>query len=507
MAIPKVKLTRNKLFILLGILGLIVTYSIVPDDEIIFEVSTPPPVVDDKSLPLPPIGPREQGFNPLNQPFMFELGGTDKMTGLKREQIIDEKYHEILVSLSDTAPAVEVEQISGLTVVTIGGEPLLTVLPSDAPEYYNRLNDEQKKQLEQQIANHWKQLLEADLAVEVFWRSPKYLKLYPYFVSAFFFVSLILFALADVFAKRVLRSPGWSLKGFVIFGFMSLAAGMHPTLKPMAIALAKGGLAPVFFFLIVATVCELLYRLGCRIMHNYVQAYLERSKSSDERLKQRTETMTEGGRFLIGSIVFLGGVLWFFGALGVDLGQLFAGAGVMGIAIGVVGKDILVDYFYGINILADDQFSLGDFIETKVARGTVERFNLRCTRIRETDGGLSIVTNGHFGVVKNHSREFAYADFRISVPYGTDTDHCFKLILEEIETYAQEFPEKLQPVPRSTGVHELGESVIVLRALVRTAALAQWAVKRELNRRILQRFEREGVGRPIPQMVVLTRQD
>ncbi len=502
----KPKLTRNRFLILIGIVGLLLSLVVAPVTEYHLVIGDEPELLDDQSLPLPPIGPREQGFSPLNEPFLFQLGDTDKMTGLQRERILKNQYHGILTSLGEKKPQVEVKELMGMTVVTIGDVPFVTVLPSDAPSYYSRLTDERKKQLERQIAAHWKQIIESDLNFEMFWRSANYLAVYPYIVTALFFLFLIIFALTDSFSKRVLKSPGWSLKSFVLFGFLSLAAGLHPVLKPIATALSKGGLAPVFFFLIIFTFCDILYRLGCMVLNKYTQAYLASRKSVDARMRQRLETMTQGGHFLIGTLVTVLGVLWFFSALDVDLGQVFAGAGIAGIAIGVVGKDILIDYIYGINILLDDQFSLGDFIETAAATGTVESFNLRSTRIRESDGGLTIVTNGHFNIIKNHSREFAKADFRISVAYESDTEVCFALIAEEISLFAEESPEKLDAKPVLLGVHELADSGVILRAVVRTAALAQWAVKRELNRRILARFKREGIEIPFPQLTVRMHQ-
>lgn len=502
----KPKLTQNLLLILVGVVGLVVLSLVSPDLE---SAKVPPPakVSEKDSLPLGDIGPRESGPNPFDEPFLFRLAGTDKVTGLERERILQRQYNEILRDLHGEVPEVEVQEISGMTVVSIDSIPFVTVLPSDAPEYYARLSDDKKKELERQIAERWKHLLEVDLAVESHKRSPQSLAAYPYIVALILCLALVFHALADLFSRRYLHSPGWTLKAFFWLFFLSIAAVQNPFLRPLAGPMIRGGLVPVFFFLLLFTLCSLAYKAGCRVLDNYVEAYIASSQRPKARLQQRVNTMAQGARFLLATVVTVIGVALFLGAIGVDLGNLFAGAGIAGIALGVVGKDILIDYFYGLNILVDDQFNIGDFIETPVAKGIVESFNLRTTRVRESDGGLTIVTNGRFTVIKNHSRDFAYADFRVGVAYNSDTDHCLQMILEEVRDYAQQHPEKLYPEPAYHGVQTLGDNAVILRVQVKTMALAQWEVNRELNRRVLKRFSREGVDIPFPQRTVWLKSD
>lgn len=483
-------------------MGLILTSLLFPEGKGGYSVPSTGELVVDESLPLPIIGPREEGFDPFHDPFLFQLGSTDKMSGTERESILQRQYNRIVDKIEGETPEVRVEHLSGMTVVQIGGQPFATVLPADAPEYYSRLSDERKKKLELMIAQRWKQLLEQDLAKEAFTRSPDSLARYPYIVSLFIFGGLILHALADGATRKYLHSPGWSLKTFIWLVVLAVTTYAHPVLRPLATPIIEGGLLPIFYFLLIFTICGVAYRLGCKVLENYAKAYLEGHNSSNKHLEQRVDTMVAGGRFLVGTLVLVVGFIWMMGAIGLDIGKVFAGAGFAGVAIGVIGKDILIDYFFGINILVDDQFTIGDFIETPVATGTVEAFNLRTTRIRESDGGLSFVTNGKLTIIKNHSREFANSDFRVGVAYGSDTDHCLELICDEIKQYAEDSPEQLKPDPVFTGVHELADSAVVLRAMVRTTALEQWAVGRELNRRVLKRFEAEGVDIPFPQRTV-----
>lgn len=500
------RVKRNLFLILVGFIGLVASAHLGP------QFNTQPPALPAQApaknlnLPLPPIGPRESGINPLDRPFLFQLNSSDKMSGLDRERALQAQYHDILASLHGDMPKVEITDISGMTVLTIDGQPFATVLPADAPDYYQRLTPARQHDLEHEIAQHWKHLLEMDLAEETYHRSPQYLAMFPYFAAQLFFLALIGHALADAFSRRVLRSPGWSLKLFVWLLFLSLGASQHPVFKPLATALARSGLLPIFSFLMVFTACSLFHRVSIIVLDRYVAAYiLSKNLADDEAFAKRMHTLVQGGRFLLATITFIIGTIWFLSTVGIDVGKLFAGAGIAGIALGVVGKDVLIDYFYGANILLDNHFNIGDFIETPVATGTVESFNLRTTRVREQDGGLSIVTNGRFTVIKNHSREFAQTDFRVGVAYSTDVNRALGLMQDEVEKLAQERPNVVTATPLLVGVQELGDSSVTLRILVRTAALSQWAVKRELNRRVLLRFQAEGIEIPFPQQDVWLR--
>ncbi len=498
-------MSRNRLFVLIGLIGFAFALAIYPDTKAHFTPPELPEIQQEAGLPVPSVGPRDVGFQPFEQPFLFQLGSTDKLTGLEREARLQKEYRKILGRLHGEIPSVEVESVNGMTVVAIDGQPFATVLPSDAPDYYQRLDEERQTKVERLIATRWARQLLSDLAIQSYHRHPEVLASYPYKALCFFFVSLALHGLIDVFSRRYLRSPGWSLKAFVWMSALAAIGISHPHLESLAKALVKGGLLPVFYFLLIVTSCRILHRLGCAMLDRYAESYI-REMGSTPRVRQRVDTMGEGGRFLVATVVVVIGVMWFLGALGIDIGKLFAGAGIVGVALGVVGKDILVDYFAGVNILADDVFSIGDFIESPVASGTVESFNLRTTRIRGVDGSLAMVTNGQLTLVKNHSREFANADFRIGIAYGSDPDRCLEWVLDEIRLYAEEQPGKLEPEPVFSGVHELADSAVILRALVRTAALAQWEVGRELNRRVFYRFGQEGVEIPFPQRTVWLNQ-
>jgi small conductance mechanosensitive channel len=58
--------------------------------------------------------------------------------------------------------------------------------------------------------------------------------------------------------------------------------------------------------------------------------------------------------------------------LGVNIGHLLAGAGLLGLAVGMVSKEIIADFISGLFILLEDQFRVGEVVIISGIKGKVE---------------------------------------------------------------------------------------------------------------------------------------
>ena len=90
--------------------------------------------------------------------------------------------------------------------------------------------------------------------------------------------------------------------------------------------------------------------------------------------------------------------------LGIDLAPFIAGAGVLTVVIGFGAQTIVRDYLSGLLIVLEDQYGVGDVIDSGVATGTVESVNLRTTRLRDEEGIVWYVPNGEIKRVGNRSQ-------------------------------------------------------------------------------------------------------
>jgi len=194
-------------------------------------------------------------------------------------------------------------------------------------------------------------------------------------------------------------------------------------------------------------------------------------------------------------------------AFGISLTPLLAGAGIFGVAIGFGAQGLVSDFLAGMFMLAEDQYGVGDIIDVGEAAGVVEGVSLRTTRIRDVTGTLWHVPNGQIARVGNMSQEWARALLDIGVAYGTDIDAASDLILTIATDMAREedFEEIFLDEPEIWGVENLGSDSVDIRLVIKTQPGKQWAIARELRRRIKNAFDAAEVEIPFPQRTVWLR--
>lgn len=184
-----------------------------------------------------------------------------------------------------------------------------------------------------------------------------------------------------------------------------------------------------------------------------------------------------------------------------NLGPLVAGAGVLGVALGFGAQSLVKDVIAGFFVMLENQFHQGDVIRAAGGiAGVVERMTLRATYLRDLHGTLHIIPNGELGVVSNLTAEWSQAVCAVEVSYGSNLDRAVEVlarVCEELRQDPQHGPRILGPAAVQ-GVIELGESGIVLRALIRTAPGGHWEVEREFYRRIKAAFDQEGIDFAYP---------
>ncbi len=194
-------------------------------------------------------------------------------------------------------------------------------------------------------------------------------------------------------------------------------------------------------------------------------------------------------------------------AFGISLAPLLAGAGILGVAIGFGAQGLVSDFIAGIFMLAEDQFGVGDIVDVGDAVGVVEGVSLRTTRVRDVTGTLWHVPNGQIARVGNMSQEWARALLDVGVAYGTDIDAASELILTIASDMSHEevYEATFLDEPEIWGVENLGNDSVDIRLVIKTQPGQQWAIARELRRRIKNAFDAAEVEIPFPQRTVWLR--
>ena len=241
-----------------------------------------------------------------------------------------------------------------------------------------------------------------------------------------------------------------------------------------------------------------------RLEEHLPSALVTTSPLLSARREQRARTMASVLKSLttwtIGVIV----VLTVLDALGIPTGPLLASAGIVGVAVGFGAQALVRDVISGIFMLAEDQYGVGDVVDLGDASGVVEAVGLRITRVRDVDGTVWYIRNGQVLRVGNRSQGWARAVLDVGIAYGEDVTRAEELLLDVAKQLKDdtEFGPLVLEEPEMWGVESVSADGVVLRLVVKTQPLQQWAVARELRRRIKERFDGEGVRVAHPQSAV-----
>lgn len=174
---------------------------------------------------------------------------------------------------------------------------------------------------------------------------------------------------------------------------------------------------------------------------------------------------------------------------------LLASAGILGVGIGLGAQSIFKDMINGIFILLEDQYNVGEVVTIAGLKGTVEDLSLRSTRLRDGDGTLYVIPNSQIATVSNQSRDFSIAQLPVSVDASANPDHVMDILRKLANEIRNDsaFKDIVISAPDILGVNEIRGREIIYPVNIRVRANQRDGVLRELRRRIILTFEKEGI--------------
>jgi len=233
--------------------------------------------------------------------------------------------------------------------------------------------------------------------------------------------------------------------------------------------------------------------------------------SSKSERKKREDTLVSVFWTLLNILVWVSAVVGVLVIVGVNLTGVIAGAGIVGVAIGIGAQNVIKDYTSGMFIILEDQFRKGDIvgfldIGDGSIGGVVEDVSLRMTKLRDLDGNLHFIPNGAMVAVTNRSFGWASVNIDLNVSYDSDLEQVKEIINSVGESMLED--EKwteviLEPV-KFLRVDSFGDSSVVVKALGKVTPANQWEVAGEFRLRLKKAFDEAGVKIPFPQRIVHT---
>jgi small-conductance mechanosensitive channel len=238
--------------------------------------------------------------------------------------------------------------------------------------------------------------------------------------------------------------------------------------------------------------------LIARLLKSFTTRLVQSAKSPT-RVAQMREQQTRTMAALlysvgVGLIVAIA-ILTALPEFGFNVSPVEAAAAVASLALGVGAQNLVKDLINGFFIVFEDQFVIGDLIQTSGEIGRVEHLTLRRTVIRNISGAIVTIPNGQVAQVANLSRDWSQAFIDVIV----SSDEMVARALTTLEKIASDFRSDadwspaLVDGPRVLGVESLALDGTTIRLQVRTALNRKDDVARELRRRIKLGFEQSHI--------------
>lgn len=213
-----------------------------------------------------------------------------------------------------------------------------------------------------------------------------------------------------------------------------------------------------------------------------------------ERRRQRAEAIGSVLRSMVTLAVFSIAVLMILDLFGFNLAPLIASLGIFGVALGFGAQTLVKDLIAGLFMLLEDQYGVGDVIDTGEAVGVVESVGLRTVTIRDGRGVIWYVRNGEIIRVGNKSQ--GWAQVIVDVPIGfVSIEEATSVLQAAVEAFAADpvFAGDFLEPPKVLGVEQITVEGAVIRTICKTGADRQWDMQRELRRRVSDALEASGI--------------
>ncbi len=230
-------------------------------------------------------------------------------------------------------------------------------------------------------------------------------------------------------------------------------------------------------------------------------------RGSELEREKRAKTLADVWQSTATIVIVVGGAFMSLEILGVPIAPLLGGAAVVGLAIAFGAQNLIRDYFTGFMILLENQYGVNNVVSICDIRGLVERVTLRITVLRDAEGVAHFIPHGHITTVSNMTHIWSRALFDIRVAYKEDVDRVMDVLMDLGREMRKDpnYSWVILDDPQMLGVDAFSDSAVVIKFFIKTRPRQQWIVKRELNRRIKNRFDALGIEIPFPHRTVFHR--
>ncbi len=257
----------------------------------------------------------------------------------------------------------------------------------------------------------------------------------------------------------------------------------------------------VYSVAIIAIAAWIAYRVYDGVVLHYAKKYASKTETEiDDVVMPLMEK--------IGLIVIpLVAIMVVLGMLGYDLTALLAGAGFLGIVVGLAAQSTLANFFAGMQLLADRPFKVGDLLQIEGGDVCeVKHIGMRSTELYNPDTNeMVIIPNNDIANKKivnmvEPDKQLVIM-VKVDVAYGSDTDKVMTVLKQVALDHPNVLKDSVhQPVVRFA---DFGQSALTFKTFITIDDVKnRYKVASDFRAEVNRRFIAEGIEIPFPHHVV-----
>jgi len=237
------------------------------------------------------------------------------------------------------------------------------------------------------------------------------------------------------------------------------------------------------------------------------------TKNTIRRLSQQRGAITnhqqEVAHHAVQILIFVLATLVVFGIWGVEPADLFVGAGIATVVLGLAARQTLGAVLAGFVVLFSRPFELGDWVQIGDNEGVVTDISIVNTQLRTFDEEYVMIPNDIVTEteVTNRSRKGRLRlETDVGVDYTTDVEQAMEVATEAMA--GTETPME-RPDPHVV-LAEFGDSSVVLRLryyIEDPSSRKRWKARTEVISAVKAAFADAGIKIPFPQRELSGREE
>jgi len=231
---------------------------------------------------------------------------------------------------------------------------------------------------------------------------------------------------------------------------------------------------------------------GTRVLIEFLHVFINEAFGmyDDDRVQdQKGQTLVPLLESVSQYVLYFGCVLAMLRVFEIDTTPILAGAGVIGLAVGLGAQSFFTDLVSGFFILFENQYLVGDFVQIGDAVGRVEAISIRTTQIRDESGKLVIIPNGQIKTVVNYSKDYVNAVVDIKVPISSNLEQVMRDMAEAGRRLKQARPQDVLEETIIKGLVELTPTEMTIRAVTKVQPGTHLAMQQAYRKTLKEVFD------------------